>query len=431
MNATIIGLKGKKINYQSPLSIPSSKSHTIRALIIAFLANGESHILNPLDSKDTRSCVNACKALGAEVILNSKEWIVRGKGGKFKKGDISINVGNSGTSLYLATGLAALSSSTTQFTGDDQIQSRPVLPLLNALRDIGAIINVGSSGCAPFSIKGPVIGGKTTIECLSSQYLSSLLISLPIAKNETVIDVPVLMEKPYVQMTLSWLDEQGIVYKNDDFKKFVIYGKQSYKPFKKNIPGDFSSAAFPFCMAAITGSKLCVSGLSIDDSQGDKAIIDYLTTMGCFFEFSDKGITIIAPGHEDCPNKELVAGDFDLNKTPDALPVMAVTALFSKGSTRLYNVPQARLKETDRISVMFQELSKLGADIRETPDGLIIAGGRPLKAGSLNGHKDHRVVMALACSAIAIEGRTIISDAEAVNITYPGFFQMLEKITKP
>ncbi|MCK5672227.1 MAG: 3-phosphoshikimate 1-carboxyvinyltransferase, partial [Spirochaetales bacterium] len=339
----------KIINPASTLSgeitIPASKSHTIRALLIAAMANGESTIINPLDSSDTRSCIEAIKILGAKIKLENDRWIVNGTGGDIHPVADTIDVGNSGTTLYLAAGLAALSSHKITFTGDNQIKSRPVENLLNSLKDLGAEITIsGKNGCPPFSIQGPLTGGKTSIECPTSQYLSSLLLCTPLINGNTEIEVPLLREQPYVEMTLKWLNEQFVMYDTTEFKDFFIPGGQQFEAFAKQVPGDFSSATFFLCAAAITESTLTLKGLDMADSQGDKAVVYMLKEMGCNIEIGMDFIKIEGRPLKGC--------NLDLNDTPDALPALAVTACFAEGKTKLYNVPQARLKETDRISVM-------------------------------------------------------------------------------
>ncbi len=434
MIAEISSLNGRKLNNSSTITVPASKSHTIRALLIASAASGESRLISPLDSADTRSCINACRSLGAVINTENSSpdgtpiWTVDGCGGKFPETINEIDVGNSGTSLYLAAGLASLAENSVSFTGDEQIKNRPVKPLLDSLSELGADVKItGKNGCPPFTLKGPLKGGKTSIECPTSQYLSALLIASPLAAGTSRIEVPLLMEKPYVEMTLRWLEEQKINLHNDNLRRFTINGGQKYTAFESVIPGDFSSAAFPLCAAAITASTLRLAGLDISDSQGDKAIIDYLRKMGCVIEVKDRLITITG-------TEQLKAADFDLNDTPDALPAMAVTACFARGTTRLYNVAQARLKETDRISVMATELGKLGAEVEELEDGLIIHGrgndDSPLSGTALNGHGDHRVVMSLAVAALAASGTSTISDAEAVEITYPGFFKFIDSVSR-
>ncbi len=405
----------------SHVLIPASKSHTIRALLLAAAAEGTSTIRNPLISKDTESCIRAVEQLGAEVTTAPGFWKIKGTGKTFcakaSEGGLTIDTGNSGTTLYLAAGLAALSSTPVTFTGDEQIQSRSAENLLKSLRDLGASVTcTNKEGYPPFTIRGPIRGGNTSITCPTSQYLSSLLLCTPLADGNTEIEVPLLREQPYVEMTLAWLDEQGIVYKNENFNRFSIPGGQAFHPFTKQIPGDFSSAAFFFCAAALTGSTITLEGLDITDSQGDKAVISMLEEMGCQFEKGKDFVRIFG--------RPLTGCVLDLNNTPDALPALAVTACFAEGETRLIHVPQARLKETDRIAVMRTELAKMGADIEELPDGLVIHG-KQLKGAAVSGHDDHRVIMALAIAGLGAEGQTVIDDDAAVSVTFPEFFNLL------
>ena len=423
------------------VTVPASKSHTVRALLISAAAEGVSEIINPLDSEDTRSCLSAVRQMGAEVKTGSldksgtevQSWIVKGTGGDFFKEnnhgkDLVIDTGNSGTTLYLAAGIAALSDRPVTFTGDDQIRSRPAGALLKSLEDLGAEVSFsGREGYPPFTVHGPLTGGKTSIECPTSQYLSSLLMCAPLASGNTEIEVTLLREQPYVEMTLKWLDEQNIQYRNESFKRFLIPGRQRYSSFTKQVPGDFSSATFFFCAAAVTRSTITLKGLDMNDSQGDKAVVGMLEEMGCRAETAGDTVTMSGPPE----GSALKGAVLDLNNTPDALPALAVTACFAEGETRLINVPQARLKETDRIAVMARELSKMGADIEELPDGLVIRGrknknGSFLKGASVSGHGDHRVIMALAVAALRAEGETTIDDDSAVAITFPGFFNLMD-----
>ena len=419
MKHTILPVK----SLSGEITIPSSKSHTIRALLIAAMAKGESTIINPLESADTQSCIEAIKILGAKIKIETDRWIVIGTGGDIHPVADTINVGNSGTTLYLAAGLAALSSHKMTFTGDKQIQSRPVEALLKSLKDLGAEVSItGTKGCPPFTIQGPLKGGATSIECPTSQYLSSLLLCTPLINGNSEIEVPVLREQPYVEMTLKWLNDQFIMYDTTDFKHFFIPGGQHYEAFAKQVPGDFSSATFFLCAAAITGSTLTLRGLDMADTQGDRAVVYMLQEMGCKIEIGRDFITI--------KGAPLKACELDLNDTPDALPAMSVTACFAEGETRIFNVPQARLKETDRISVMKKELGKMGANIKELDDGLVIKGSNKsvLKGTKVLGHGDHRVIMALSIAALASKTETTIDDISAVSITFPNFFKLLDQI---
>ncbi len=419
MTETVFPVRGLK----GEITIPGSKSHTIRALIIATLAEGESILRQPLDSADTRSCIDVCRALGAEIETENGEedlWRVQGTGGALTTPSDEIDVGNSGTSLYIGAGTAALADSSIRFTGDAQIRSRPVQPLLEALKDLGAETeSKKKNGCAPFSVKGPLKGGFTSIECPTSQYLSSLLLSAPLASGDSEITVPLLHEKPYVEMTLDWLDRQKIDYMNHDFRVFTVRGNQHYSSFDESIPGDFSTATFFMCAAAITGSSITLHNLDMKDPQGDKEVADILASMGCSVKKNDHRLTI--------QGKPMNGRKIDMNAIPDALPAMAVTACYAEGTTELVNVPQARLKETDRIAVMCRELKKCGADIEERPDGLVIRHS-PLKGGNVESHGDHRVAMSMAVGALSAKRPIAIENAEAVAVTVPEFFPLLTKL---
>jgi len=400
------------------VGIPSSKSHTIRAVVISTLASGRSRIQAPLESSDTRAAIEAGRAFGADI-RDEKEWLVEGVDGAPRIPENVIDVGNSGTTLRLAMGVAALVNGYTVLSGDEQIRRRPVEGLLEAYRMLGAeAFATGGNGRAPVVIRGKMKGGLTRISAVTSQFLSSLLIAAPLAEQDTEIDVLQLNELPYVRMTLAWLDSQGIAYERRGWERFYIKGGQGYKGFERRIPADFSSATFFLCAAAATGSRLLLRGLDMNDVQGDKAVVGILEKMGLNTQVTDEGLRI-AGG-------ELVSGEFDLNDTPDALPAMAVAASLARGNTRLYNVPQARIKETDRIAVMARELKKMGADIEELPDGLSIRGGR-LTGARVKGHGDHRVVMALAVAGLAAKGPTVIDTAEAMSVTFPNFVELMQK----
>ena len=405
------------------IRIPTSKSHTIRALLIATLAEGTSVITAPLESADTRACVAACRMLGARIREESNLLTVEGVGGRRSAPDDVIDVGNSGTTLYLALGTAALGEGYTVFTGDDQIRRRTAQPLLSSLGDLGAKAeSTRGNGCAPIVAGGGITGGRTAIECPTSQYLSSLLLCSPLGLRDTEIDVVSLNERPYVEITLDWLDRQGIAYERRGWDYFGITGGQTFQPFERTIPGDFSSATFFLCAAAIAGGTLEVIGLDMNDSQGDKAIVSILREMGCQIDTKPESISL--------RRSDLRGGEFDLNATPDALPALAVTACFADGETRLLNVPQAREKETDRIAVVRQELERIGADVEELPDGLVVRGdpNRAFRSGRVNGHYDHRIVMALAIAALRADGPLEIESAEAADITFPTFFDLLEEV---
>jgi 3-phosphoshikimate 1-carboxyvinyltransferase len=413
----------KKSNLMGTVLIPGSKSHTVRAVAVGSLAQSQSIIRNPLVSNDTLSAVNCYRFLGAKIdTSDEKAWKVIGTNGHLTVPTETIDVGNSGTTLRIAIGSSSLADegASIKFTGDEQIQSRPIGPLLASLNDLGAKAEaLKGNGKPPVAVSGKLVGGKTTIECVTSQYLSSLLLAAPLAEKDTEIEVALLNEPDYVQITLDWLDNQGIEYENDRMRHFKIKGGQRYKAFDSTIPADFSSATFFLCAAAILDADVTLTGLDFSDSQPDKAVADYLRKMEADISIDKMGVRI--------KGSKLVGTEIDLNRTPDALPAMAVTAAFAEGTTKLVNVAQARNKETDRISCMANELKKMGADVEELPDGLIIHPG-PLKAAELDGRSDHRIVMALSLAGMTVDGRTCIDTAEAINVTFPGYVELMTGI---
>jgi 3-phosphoshikimate 1-carboxyvinyltransferase len=354
-------------------------------------------------------------------------------------------VGNSGTTLFLALALAGLSPVPVHFDGDSQIRRRSAAPLLAALAGLG-VQTESAGGCVPISLQGPWKGGKVSIECPTSQYLSALLIAAPLAPEGTVteIEVPLLNERPYVEMTLAYLETQGIRYKGEeDLSWFRIPGGQGYKPLSGPIPADFSSAAFPAAAAAVSGGSVRLLGLDPNDTQGDKAFFNVLARMGCQIRWEEIPAATTAPNllTDTVPAKgttilrvertgPLRGAEFDLNDTPDMLPACAVVAAFAQGDTALINAAHARIKETDRIAVMAAELGKLGVKVTERPDGLIVHGtGKAPQGGKIDGHGDHRIVMAFAAAALGASGPIEIEGAESAAVTYPGFLELLEAKT--
>jgi len=411
-----LGLRGT-------VAIAGSKSHTIRALMIAALADGQSCLHAPLISADAQAAVRAIQALGATVTMHDCFWQVHGRGIPRVNSAMTIDVANSGTTLNLLMGIAALTQgSQLRLTGDAQIQRRPSAALAQALVELGARVKAErNNGCAPFLIEGPLVGGRTTMHCQSSQYLSSLLLACPLAKNDSVIDVPLLNEKPYVQMTLDWLTAQQIEFDaNADLSHFRLRGNQQYKPFERRIPADFSTATFFLGAAALANNDITCTGLDMNDTQADKKVVSYLQQMGADVQIDASGIRI--------GGGKLHGVELDMNETPDALPVMAVLACFADSTTVLFNVEHARIKETDRIAVMAAELRKMGAVIDERPDGLIIQPSC-LHAATVDGHDDHRVVMALALAAMHAEsGPTTITTAESAAVTVPDFVERMQML---
>ena len=409
-------------NHIPTVHIPGSKSHSIRALLIAAFSRGVSTIENILFSADTEAVMHALEKLGAKLSYENDILTVDSTDLAAELDSVTLDMENSGTGTYLLMGLAASLGIPVTITGDESLCSRPIKPLCDAYRTLGAEIE-DDNGFPPLTIKGPLKGGCVSIECRTSQYLSSLLLSSVLAENDTCIRTPVLMEKPYVGMTLQYLNDQKIDYTiSEDLETSSVKGRQHFTPMKMHVGGDYSSACFFFALAAMHGKRVLVTGLDRYDSQGDKRVLEILEKMGCIIEWNGNELYIKGP-------ENLKGGTFDLNDIPDSLPILSVLSTQATEKVVLSNVANARIKETDRIHAMCTELKKLGADIAELEDGIEIMPSR-LKGCKVCGYNDHRIIMALSILDTVLEDKLSIDDTDKVSVTVPTFFEMLEKVTR-
>ena len=397
--------------------VPGSKSHSIRAVAFASLASGKSEISNPLDSADGLSAASVYGSFGAEIHKEEKVWSIEGFGAQPKAPHGILDVGNSGTTCRMALGTAALiQKGEARFDGDSQTRKRPMGPLLDALSNLGATAQSSKNGYLPVTVGGPWRGGRTKVDGATSQFTSSLLLNAPFGEGTTTIEPIDLNERPYVEMTLWWLDRLGLKYERDEYRSFTIPGGQALSGFEVTVPADWSSAAFLVAAGALPGGDVTIEGLDLSDSQGDKEILRFVEEMGAEVIVSEENVRI--------RSKALRGGEFDLNATPDLLPVMAVLGAFADGETRLVNTPQARIKETDRISAMRVVIETLGGEARELADGIIIQGSG-LEGGNVHGFGDHRIVMSAAVAGLAAPKGVSVDTAEAMAVTFPDFCERM------
>ena len=395
------------------IAVPGSKSHTIRAVVAALLADGTSEIHAPLYSADTRSALSAARALGAKVDETVELWKITGCGKNFAGNAGTVDLGNSGTTMRIITAVSALGKNKVTFDGDSSLRTRIMAGELAALSELGAVCT-STNGFAPLSVTGPLQGGSTKVDGTTSQYLTALLMALVMAEKDSVLNLDFLNEADYVRITLDWLQRCGISVKyTEDLLHIEIPGNQRYRAFSRVIPADFSTAAFPLGAGVIAGQEVRIANLDFDDLQGDKKVFEYVRAMNGNINVENNEVIV--------RKSMLTGGTFDLNATPDALPVMAVLGCYAQGETRLVNVPQARLKECDRIACMTRELRKMGAEIEELADGMIIHGGNILHGAAVESYGDHRIAMALTVAALGAEGSTFIKDGECCQVTYPEF----------
>ena len=310
------------------------------------------------------------------------------------------------------SGIAGTADAEITFDGDASLRSRPMGQLTDALSNLGVKVETCDGKC-PVSFTGPLRGGKTEVIGTSSQFLTALLFACPFAKSDTEILPIELQEKPYVEITLGWLKRLGIEFEAaSDMSYFKIPCGQKFKAFEWTIPADFSTAAFPLGAGAVAGGEIRIKNLDFTDLQGDKEVFEFVEQFGAKVERLAQ-YTSVSTG-------DLYGVKLDLNATPDALPLLAVVAACAKGTTHFVNVAQARIKETDRISCMTCELKKMGVNVRELPDGMIIEGAK-LHGAELETYDDHRIAMALTVAALAADGESIINGMESAAVTYPDF----------
>jgi len=306
-------------------------------------------------------------------------------------------------------------------TGDASIRRRPNGPLLKSLCDLGGeAFSIKKDDCAPLVVRGRIRGGRTVLDgSVSSQFLSALLISCPLAEGGSEIEIKgELKSRPYAEITLEMLRAAGAKIETD-FERFAVQGGQSYDLGGYTVPGDFSSASYLLAAAAVTGSSLSVRGLR-PSKQGDSAIVSILQEMGAKISWDR------SEGVLEIEGRELSGVEVDASLTPDLVPTIAVLGSVAEGQTVVKNAEHVRHKETDRLRAMATELSRMGAKIAERPDGLVIEGGR-LRGARVSGHHDHRIVMALTVAGL-VAGDTTVDTAEAVSVSYPGFFEEMARI---
>lgn len=417
----------KKSKLSGRVIVPPSKSQTMRAIIFASLASGHSTIRNVLRSPDVDAMIKACQGLGARMAWSADEpdcLLIEGVGGQpIIEDGLMVDAGNSGIVLRFIAALAALSDKALTLAGDESVQrNRPVMPLVSALRQLGADCELlGEGDRPPLRVSGPIKAGCVRLDGADSQPVSALLIASVLLAGSTEIRVDNPGEKPWIDMTLGWLDRFGVFYENHGYQRYVVHGSDMFLGFEYTVPGDWSSAAYPVVAAVLTGSALRVDGLDFEDLQGDKRLIDVLIDMGANIRI-DKQARRLVVAPVDQP---LRGAEIDINDMIDAVTILAVVGCCAEGITRLTGAGIARYKESDRLAVMCAELKKMGAKIQALPDGLVIEGGA-LQGAVVESHGDHRVAMSLFVAGLVAQGETHVRDVVCVKKSYPGFFELMQ-----
>ena len=412
--------KVEKSKIKGEINCPSNKSYTHRGIFLASLAGNNSKVENALLSADTKATIEACEKFGAVIEVNNSDIIVK-KSIKIGINVPEINTENSGTTMRIAIGIASLFSEEIILTGDTSLQKRPMQPLLDALSSIGAKCS-STNGNPPIKIKGSIIGGDIRIPGnLSSQFISSLLISAPLTKNGINLTIEGdLVSKPYLDATIATMRKFGVSVKTlIPYKKYNIT-PQIYKNTTFSVPIDFSSLALLLSCTVLNGEDVVIKGSMGNLPQGDEAFIDFLEQLGVSVTINDNEIKIKSP-------EKLKGGKFDLRNSPDLLPPLAILSLISSKPIEIVNVKHARLKETDRIAILARELPKIGIKVYEKEDGLILESSDSLTGAKLDSENDHRLFMAF-CIAGTYIGNCIVTDSKSVEVSYPNFIEEMNRL---
>jgi len=402
------------------VTAPPSKSYTHRAIILGALVGERFEVIRPLISDDTEATLSAIEMMGATIDRGVNS--IRIFCPRIVAPKSTIDARNSGTTLRLISGIAALIEGKTQITGDDSLRRRPMKPLLNALRELGAkCAGEGAEEHPPVRIEGPMTGTHAKLPGdVSSQFISSLLIACPMKKTPTRIKITGSQKsRSYVDISLHVLKKLRIEV-NRVPDGFEMQGGQRPKGRTFEIPGDFSSAAFLMCGAAITGGDVRIRGLDISSPQGDAAILKVLSEFGSKIETSGDMIRCVAG--------ERLPFEFDVSNTPDLFPILAVIAATANGRSRLFGGEHLKFKESNRIETTVAMLSDLGVDAQATADGCIINGKGKIRGGTINTHNDHRIMMSAVIAGLASEQGVILSDDSSYVISYPAFIDDVQKL---
>lgn len=411
------------------INLPGSKSVSNRALLLGALACGKTVLTNLLDSDDVRHMLNALSALGINYTLSADRTRcdITGNGGPLRaSGALELFLGNAGTAMRPLAAALCLGQNEIVLTGEPRMKERPIGHLVDSLRQGGANIDyLEQENYPPLRLRGGFIGGDIEVDgSVSSQFLTALLMTAPLAPEDTIIRVKgELVSKPYIDITLNLMKTFGVEITNHHYQQFVVKGGQQYhSPGRYLVEGDASSASYFLAAGAIKGGTVKVTGIGRKSMQGDIRFADVLEKMGATITWGDDFIA--------CTRGELHAIDMDMNHIPDAAMTIATTALFAKGTTTLRNIYNWRVKETDRLFAMATELRKVGAEVEEGHDYIRITPPAKLQHADIGTYNDHRMAMCFSLVALSDTPVTIL-DPKCTAKTFPDYFEQLARMSTP
>lgn len=397
---------------------PCSKSYAQRALASALLAEGESVLRNLDFCDDTLSAIRVIETLGAKV-ERLDERTVRVTGGLSPQSNV-LNVGESGLATRMFTPIASLCNVPITIEGKGTLLYRPMHMMIEPLRKLGVDVRDGG-GRLPVEVCGPIKGGEIEVDgSVSSQFLTGLLMALPLAEEDTTIAVENAVSKPYLDMTIDMASKFGVKIQHNDYNEFYVEGGQRYEPTDIAIEGDWSAAAMLLVAGAIAGD-VTLTNVSLLSKQADVAICDALVRAGASVTSEPDSITV--------EHRDLVGFEFDATQCPDLFPALAALAAAAEGESVIYGTHRLEHKESNRAETIASEYKKLGIDVELEGDTMRIRGGA-IRSAECVSHHDHRIAMSLAVSALRSDGEIVIRDAECVAKSYPDFFEALESLRK-
>jgi len=410
------------------VDLPGSKSLSNRVLLLSMLAEGTTRIQNLLDSDDVRYMIGALEKLGITLqeTREKNEISVEGCSGRIPNSDLELMLGNAGTAMRPLTAALTLGQGRYVLDGVPRMRERPIVDLVEGLQQLGAKVRLlnGPPGPPVEILAQGLPGGTARIKgSVSSQFLSAILMAAPGAEKDVTLEIDdTLVSMPYVEMTLALMERFGVHVENRDFQEFHIPGKQTYhSPGDFFVEGDASSASYFLAGAAITGGTVTVHGCGTESLQGDSKFAEVLEQMGAETQWQPHSVTV--------RGNTLKGVDLDMNRMPDAAMTLAVAALFAEGTTKIRNVYNWRLKETERMKAVTTELRKLGAEVEEGGDYLIIDPPDQIQSTEIETYDDHRMAMAFSLAACGAKSVTIL-DPGCVSKTFPDFFEVLEEVSE-
>lgn len=418
---TVEKISNKDVQFQAP----PSKAHTLRAIIIASLAKGQTTIHKPLLAEDQLNVISCLKKLGVKIEHQGDKLIINGLGGNFQPTGEELNVGESGVGMNFLTSAACLSKDPVTITGAKRITERPIGEVVGGLRQLGCKIEcLENEGFPPIMIHGGGITGPSAAihGAKNSQYFSSIVISAPYAKQDITLKcLDDMTEKPYFDITVQMMADFGVKAHNNNYKEIFIPAGQQYSARDYSVEGDYSSASFFFLAAALCQTRITVTNLAIDTKQGDCEFLDLLEKMGA--EVIKTPESIIVTG------KPLNPIEQDMSDIPDLVPPFAIACAFAEGTSRLTNIGHLRHKECDRLGVVAAELNKMGVSARADETSLTIQGTQNAHGAVIDPHNDHRIAMSFAVAGLLTGGQSI-QNPSCVAKSFPDFWEKFEIFSK-